>query len=282
MRGPFDSVPPEAELALAVAASPTFDVLVGALLLGVGAVLAPVVMHLVELLVPERRVFFARWGFSHVLVLLFVLFFVGALINLFGPGAGALGGLYRMVVLLGCVGVTAGALAQRVEPGGWRALGLRAGGNGKALAAAAVVFLFLTPALYGAQLVWPHVIGWFGESWNEQRVLVGITSLDGAALAQAFLLAVVVLPFLEEVCFRGFLQPLLVQNLSDRGGVAATSALFALVHGIDAFLPVFVLSLAIGGIMLRTQRLAAAWFLHALNNGLTLSLALALGAQSPT
>jgi hypothetical protein len=102
-------------------------------------------------------------------------------------------------------------------------------------------------------------------------VLVGIVSLEGADRVQAWVLAVAVLPFLEELCFRGFLQPLLVQNLSDRGGVAATAALFALIHEVHAFLPVFVLSLVMGGIMLRTRRLTAAWCVHALNNALTLA-----------
>ena len=35
----------------------------------------------------------------------------------------------------------------------------------------------------------------------------------------------------------------------------------------EAFLPICVLSLFLGAVMLRTQRLAAAWFLHALYNG---------------
>jgi len=83
---------------------------------------------------------------------------------------------------------------------------------------------------------------------------------------------VAVIPLFEEVMFRGFLQPLLVQNLGDRGGVALTSFVFALLHGASSILPIFGLSLVLGGIMLRTQRLAAPWAVHALHNGLMLVL----------
>ena len=80
------------------------------------------------------------------------------------------------------------------------------------------------------------------------------------------MIGILVQPFLEELVFRGFLQPLLVQNLSDRLGVVVTSVLFALMHGRHAFFPIFVLSLLIGGIMLRTRSLWAAFAIHAANN----------------
>jgi membrane protease YdiL (CAAX protease family) len=51
-------------------------------------------------------------------------------------------------------------------------------------------------------------------------------------------------------------------------GVAATSIVFASLHGTGAFLPIFALSLVLGGVMLRTQRIFASWSVHALHNGL--------------
>ena len=84
------------------------------------------------------------------------------------------------------------------------------------------------------------------------------------------------MPLLEEVLFRGFLQPLLVQNFRDKGGIVLTSALFAVMHGTSAFLPIFGLSLILGAVMLRTQRLTAVWAIHALHNGLQVALLLSL------
>ncbi len=88
----------------------------------------------------------------------------------------------------------------------------------------------------------------------------------------AAIFAVGLQPLLEEIIFRGFLQPLFVQNFGAIGGIGATSFLFAAVHGGSAFLPIFLLSTMIGAVMLRTQRLTAAWLLHALNNGTMLAL----------
>jgi hypothetical protein len=85
------------------------------------------------------------------------------------------------------------------------------------------------------------------------------------------------LPFVEELFFRGFLQPLLVQNFRDKGGVVLTAAIFGALHGASSFLPIFGLALVLGGVMLRTQRLMAAWAIHALHNGLQIGLILLFG-----
>jgi membrane protease YdiL (CAAX protease family) len=94
-------------------------------------------------------------------------------------------------------------------------------------------------------------------------------------LALTIVAAAIVPAVTEELLFRGFLQPLLVQNFRDKGGILLTSLAFAALHGLGAFLPIFALSLLLGGIMLRTQRLVACWAVHALHNGLTLALLLA-------
>jgi membrane protease YdiL (CAAX protease family) len=86
------------------------------------------------------------------------------------------------------------------------------------------------------------------------------------------LLATLVVPFFEELLFRGFLQPFLVQNFHDRGGVVLTSLFFAMLHGGSAFGPIFVLSLLLGGIALRTRRLWASWAVHAVHNGLMIAV----------
>ena len=65
-----------------------------------------------------------------------------------------------------------------------------------------------------------------------------------------------------------FLQPLLVSRLGALAGIALASATFATLHGLGPSVPIFVLSCILGVIMLRTQRLAASWTVHAVHNGL--------------
>jgi membrane protease YdiL (CAAX protease family) len=128
---------------------------------------------------------------------------------------------------------------------------------------------------------WPWAVEALGEPYEQQKLLEELAKVPRAELPWFFVLAVVVAPLLEEILFRGFLQPLLVQNLSDKAGVALASALFALLHGAGAFLPVFCLSLLLGGLMLRTQRIAAPWLVHALHNGLVLLVQLKAAAGDP-
>jgi len=247
---------------------------VGLLLAAAGIALLPVANYLIRTLVPERRVFFARWGFSHVarviLAGVLVMFLVGVWMGLLGwtePGeANPLGQLAMQMLILGFPCLVAVGYAKRCEVIGWRALGLPAGRDLRALVAAVVAFVFILPVLLGVGLLWPSILEFFGEASVPQDVMLTIQSLEGSEVFFGLLIAIAIQPFLEEVLFRGFLQPLLVQNLSDRGGVVATSVLFALLHGPAFFLPVFVLSLAIGAVMLRTRRLSAAWLVHALNN----------------
>ena len=99
-----------------------------------------------------------------------------------------------------------------------------------------------------------------------------LRELDPGDRSIAILLAVLVAPLLEEILFRAFLQPLLVQNLSDRLGIVVTSLVFAALHGTAALVPIFALSLLLGAIMLRTQRLFAVWAVHATHNALVFLL----------
>jgi membrane protease YdiL (CAAX protease family) len=266
--------------------------LFGLLLLAGGATLAPVGVELARRLSPGRRVFFARWGFSHAALVLAVgvvamfaaqlVFAAGAPGGTGGTGAEAgteepaAGGLLPLLLTQGILLAAAAAAflaARACEPNPLQALGLRTGGNLRALACALACFVLAWPAVHGAYEVWRYAAELLpGEPWEPQGVVQAIAALEGGELFVAAFLAIVVAPFLEEVLFRGFLQPLLVQNLSDVGGIVVTSLLFATLHGRAAFLPIFVLSLVIGGVMLRTQRLAAAWLVHALNNSLSLAV----------
>jgi membrane protease YdiL (CAAX protease family) len=245
---------------------------IGLMFFAIGLALVPVATHLVRRLVPEDRAFIARWGFSHIVMV--ILFGVAAMasLSLIGPAESTIGLLVQTLFVLSVASLAAAKFANDCEPLGWRALGLPAGGDPKALMAAGISFMFVLPVLLGALILWPILLEWSGTEVEPQPVMQILLSMRGPDLIAGVLIAVVFQPFLEEVLFRGFLQPLLVQKLSNWGGVITTSALFALIHGFTAFLPIFILSMAIGGIMLRTRRLSAAWFLHALHNGTALGI----------
>ena len=72
-----------------------------------------------------------------------------------------------------------------------------------------------------------------------------------------------------ELLFRGFLLPVLVRYLGTAWGIVGTSLLFGILHGVDFVVPITGLALLLGWVRLRTGRLAAAWTVHALHNGVT-------------
>jgi membrane protease YdiL (CAAX protease family) len=248
---------------------------VGAILAATSLALAPVAIALVRRIFPGRNVFFARWGFSHVAQVVgmgIVLLAVSGM--LLGRGAVPATGesslfdlLLTAGVLLACCGLVA-FFARRLDPSGLLCLGLWPGRHLRGAIAGLAGYGMLLPGILGIGLLWPWFLDEVGASYEPQLVLEKMRLLAPGDRLFAILLGVAVLPLFEEILFRGFLQPLLVQNLSDTLGVVATSLVFAALHGTGAFLPIFVLSLVLGGIMLRTQRLFAVWIVHALHNGL--------------
>jgi len=271
----------QTEAELAELASPAVA-LSGAVLLGVSAAIAPGVVALVRRIWPGRNVFFARWGFGHVIQALLVFLLAQVAIALVAPIEEIEDSILWLLGLsslsFGCVVAFVLATARRLDPIGIASLGLRKGGNLRALFAGVAAYLLLLPAFFGAGLVWPWVLTLLGEPVEPQVFGELFGNAGTVELVGGIVLAVLVMPFFEELLYRGFLQPLLVQNFRDRGGLVLTSVLFALPHGASAFLPIFVLSLVLGGIMLRTQRLLAVWGLHALHNGLQLAILLGGGA----
>ncbi|NUP97399.1 MAG: CPBP family intramembrane metalloprotease [Planctomycetaceae bacterium] len=182
--------------------------------------------------------------------------------------------LFGAGLQLGTVALVA-SFARRLDPDGLRSLGLRKGGAPQSAALGFLAYLATVPAIVGAGLLSTWLWGVLGFEARQQDVLRLVLDLAGLERVTFLVLAVLVIPLLEELFFRAFLQPLLVQNLGDRGGVAVTAVLFAAVHGnLFAFLPIFVLALAMGMVMLRTQRLVACYVVHALHNGLMLFLVL--------
>jgi len=245
---------------------------IGLALFGSALALSPLVVLITRKLFPGRNVVFRRWGFSHVLAVVVciaaVLLLAGRLLPV-PEGANALvPGLARMACALGAGCALACAFAGKLEPEGARALGFPRGRQLEAALAGWTSYLLLLPGLVGLMLAWSWILHLVDPSASAQPALQLALELAPGERWPAVLLGIFVLPLCEELLFRAFLQPLLVQNLHDRPGIALTALLFALLHGTAAFLPILGFALLLGGLMHRTQRLAAVWGVHALHNAL--------------
>ncbi len=106
----------------------------------------------------------------------------------------------------------------------------------------------------------------------------GMAGTPAAPLAWLVLAATSVLgaPLLEELFFRGMLQPLLSRR-NVALGLVGTAALFGLAHGFEMplrVMPAFLQGLVLGGVTLLTGRLRGAVVVHALNNAMVLAAAM--------
>lgn len=252
---------------------------IGAVLLVVSLALVPLTVLAARRIFPGRNVVFARWGFSHlvgVLLLGLVLAWVSELLWRSTPGPIDMQvELVRTGAILAAMVALIARFAHSLDPEGWRALGLWRGFHLRAVAAGWTSYVLSLPGLVGLGLLWPWFLIWTGAGFESQPLMESFRTLPDERIAVVLVLGIGVLPLFEEVLFRVFLQPLLVQNFSEKGGVLLTSFAFAALHGQSAFLPIFGLSLVLGSVMLRTQRLFAVWAVHALNNGLVFTLLLA-------
>lgn len=256
--------------------SETAAAMAGFVLCVVGLGLVPLAVALARHLYPRREVFFARWGFSH-LALVFAtgvaaMYLAGAL----GGGSDFLTALSVNLGVFALVGAAIVRVAHLRHPDAWSSLGLQGTGQARSALTGVAVLLFLLPGIFGLTLVWPWAVERLGGTYEVQTVVLGFLELQGGGLVWAVVVAVVLQPFVEELIFRGFVQPLLAQNLGEQGGIAVTSALFAGMHGFSAFLPLFALSYALGAVMLRTRLLIGPWAMHALFNGINLALFLSV------
>ncbi|MEZ6013966.1 MAG: type II CAAX endopeptidase family protein [Planctomycetota bacterium] len=163
------------------------------------------------------------------------------------------------------------ALAWRRK--GLAALGLRRHGAAESVAFGAVSYFGSGPFLFALLAVTPYILQeWFGMPHEPQDVAVMIAGAKGLERLFVPLFAVILIPLMEELLFRGFMQGALEARLGVAPALVLTSLAFAALHGASALIPIFGLSLILGLVMLRTRRLVACWFVHALHNGLTTGL----------
>lgn len=124
------------------------------------------------------------------------------------------------------------------------------------------------PLIFGTALIWPWLLGLSPIPYEPQLWGSQLESLDGVAeVAGALLFVTLIIPVLEELVFRGLLQPITTGLFGAPAGILVTALIFALLHGVGAFLPILTLALVMGIVMHRTGRLASVVAIHVAHNG---------------
>jgi membrane protease YdiL (CAAX protease family) len=248
---------------------------IGAILASTGIAIAPVAAALVRRFFPRKTEYSPAWGWAQVAqvvgLAVALLLAIGLLVRPAEAEAAPHTGLRDLALTAAVLGVCCAFVAlqaKRLDPEGVRALGFHREHNVRAGVAAVLAYGMLLPAILGVGILAPWVLETIGQKYEPQDVLEKLTRLDPGERPLALLLGCAVMPFFEELLFRGYLQPILARKAPAWFGVGATSLVFASLHGKGAFLPIFALSLILGGVMLRTQRIFASWSVHALHNGL--------------
>lgn len=244
-----------------------------------GIALAPLIALAVLRARPGRNVFFARWGFSHAVLAVLgglAVYLLGGLL----PDSELKALLRPDLLLLGAAAVAIYA-AERSQPEGWRSLGLHRGKTVHALLAGIGGYLVALPLIVGLALGWPLLLGAFGAEPREVGVAVRMAALEGGDWTVAALVLVVGAPIVREIVLRGFLQPLFVQNFSERGGVFLAALMFALLQPVELFGPAIGVGLVLGLIQQRTHSLVATTVTHGLHQALFLAAAGAWPGVAP-
>ena len=135
-------------------------------------------------------------------------------------------------------------------------------------------YLAIIPFVIGVAIVWNGMLhGWGFHPAPQSFLDVLKGNPHGALKAYLVFTAVALAPISEELLFRGLLMPFLARHAGLAVSITASAALFAFLHfNVAAFMPIFLLGLALGGLYALTGRIAASITMHALFNGVNLSL----------
>lgn len=225
---------------------------------------------------PDERTPEGPWSSAHLLLIVGVgviaQVMAGSLLGLFAQARGiALPDVRAGVVLLtnafwqGTL-VTVLLLIARNSSSGLASLGLGRV-RPKPILVGLAIYVIATPAIFGSSALWSLALEHWGGEAPSQAVQELIARSRGADIALAAGLAIVVIPFLEEVLFRGWLQGWISHRLDSTQGVLIPAFLFAVLHGTAVLVPIFSLALVLGIVRHHTKSLVPVWAIHALHNG---------------
>ncbi len=153
-------------------------------------------------------------------------------------------------------------------------LGIRADRLGRSLVTGFLVLLAVYPLCYGVYFATDAVLRYAGHPPKPHPILMLVIKYKLMWLTHSFtVIAAFVVPVLEEVFFRGFLQTFFRQHLRNRHmAIVLGAAAFAVAHlGAWESIPaMFVLGLGLGFAYEKTGSLAAPILGHMLFNGMTM------------
>lgn len=133
-------------------------------------------------------------------------------------------------------------------------------------------YVITLPLIMFAGFVINLISSYYGQAPEMQDVVRWVLEEKSLfILASLIFFGIVVAPIIEEIMFRGFLQPALKNSFGGRYAIVVTASLFAAVHmDMFAFLQIFILGMLLGYLYEKTQTLIASIVVHILHNSLTL------------
>ncbi|MBP1465437.1 CPBP family intramembrane metalloprotease [Candidatus Chloroploca sp. M-50] len=151
---------------------------------------------------------------------------------------------------------------------GWQALGVRSARRRDYLL---VIPLYLA-ALFLLILINSLIVFLIGDFENPQiEAISGGRALTSAELVMLLLLVAGLVPFAEELFFRGMIYPLMRYRASIITAIALNAAAFTVVHVIPVIFPaLFVLGLLLAYLRERSGSIWPSVLLHMMQNGLAI------------
>ncbi|MFN3532924.1 MAG: lysostaphin resistance A-like protein [Candidatus Brocadia sp.] len=133
-------------------------------------------------------------------------------------------------------------------------------------------YLITLPLIILAGFVINLISSYYGQTPEMQDVVRWVLEEKSLFILVCLIVfGIVIAPLIEEIMFRGFLQPALKNSLGRRYAIVASASLFAAVHmDIFAFFQIFILGMLLGYLYEKTQTLVASVMVHILHNSLTL------------
>lgn len=112
-------------------------------------------------------------------------------------------------------------------------------------------------------------IGISAFGFEPTRSLFEVFGTDVAGFTFAFLIAVIIAPFVEELFFRGFVLQTLAKKISPFWGVVLTALIFASVHfEFRSIMPLLILSVVLNVLYLKTKSIWPGIVFHVMNNSI--------------
>jgi len=156
--------------------------------------------------------------------------------------------------------------------GRWSSIGLRAPVQGRRMVVTLLVLLVVI--VVGLDVLVTHPVAeWFHlslESEREKQIeneIVQAKNHHVTSIIMSLLVIGILVPFAEEILFRGVVQTYLTARLGALAGIIISSLWFALMHvDLALFAPLFAIGLGLGYLRHRFQSLWGAVILHAVNN----------------